>query len=162
MIFTKNRKIQLEPKRTRFLFRGAECFLATIACLICYFLMEFDISRHPIKQKTQYNFKYSLLNMAVGTSCCGSASYVLVFGPFVPIYRTEDRLKYFAILVKHMLPHAKQRMECNWEFLQNNDSKHTSLHILDFLKKKKVKTLDQPEPRLKSYRAPMGTARPTG
>ena len=55
-----------------------------------------------------------------------------------------DRFKYCAILEKHILLHAKQKMGHKWEFQQDNDLKHTSVHVADFLKRKLVKKLKWP------------------
>lgn len=55
-------------------------------------------------------------------------------GPLVRIEGTMDRLMYADILKQQMLPYAKANMAPGWYFQQDNDPKHKSKHVNDFMK----------------------------
>ena len=99
-------------------------------------------------QDIKYIIKYPLLNTMMGTSWCGNCFLHSGVNPLVSFDETMDRFKYCAILKKHMLPLAKEEMGRNWEFQQDNDRKHTSVHTFRphfvhtfrFFKRKREKT----------------------
>lgn len=65
-------------------------------------------------------------------------------GPLVQIEGNMDRFMYENILKMHMLPYAKENMPPEWYFQHDNDPKHKSKHIIDFMKRKKVRVLEWP------------------
>lgn len=65
-------------------------------------------------------------------------------GPLVRIEGTMDRFMYADILKKQMLPYAKENMPPSWYFQQDNDPKHKSKHVSDFMKLMKIELLEWP------------------
>lgn len=65
-------------------------------------------------------------------------------GPLVQIKETMDRFLYQDILEKHMLPYARRSMPRGWFFQHDNNPKHTSQHVKNFLQQKKIKILQWP------------------
>lgn len=55
-----------------------------------------------------------------------------------------DALKYRDILQNHMLPYAEGKLAAEWIFQQDNDPKHTSLLVKDWLQKKNINVLPWP------------------
>ena len=86
-------------------------------------------------QDTKYSIKYPLLNMAEGAPWYGVTSRPGV-GHLVLIAGNMDRFTYCSILKKYVLPHAKQKLRRNCQFLQDKDHKHTSHYFSRFFKEK--------------------------
>ena len=64
-----------------------------------------------------------------------------------PIYRVQgimDQNMYKGIIKDIMLPHAKDKMLCSWTFQHDNDPKHTSKLVTEFLAQKKVRIFEWP------------------
>ena len=64
-----------------------------------------------------------------------------------PIYRVQgimDQNIYKGIMKDIMLPHAKDKMLRGWTFQHDNDPKHTSKLVTEFLAQKKVRILEWP------------------
>ena len=65
-------------------------------------------------------------------------------GPLFKIDGIMDRFVYAEILKKQMLPYAQINMPPGWLFQQDNDPKHKSKHVSDFMKLAKIKLLEWP------------------
>ncbi len=65
-------------------------------------------------------------------------------GPIVRIEGIMNAVKYRDILEMHMLPHAQEKMPADWVFQQDNDPKHTSRLVKQWLQMNNVVTLDWP------------------
>lgn len=65
-------------------------------------------------------------------------------GPLVQIEGIMDGTAYKNIIKTHMLPHAKSKMPRGWSFQQDNDPKHRSKVVKEFMKAQKVRDLDWP------------------
>ena len=65
-------------------------------------------------------------------------------GPIHRILDTMDRFKYKNILEHKMLPYADENMPIIWTFQQDNDPKHTSKLVKDWLQDHMVTTLHWP------------------
>lgn len=85
------------------------------------------------------SFKHGGGNVMVWT--CFSANGV---GPFHKIDGKMDRFMYKNILETKMIPHAEWNMPLRWVFQQDNDPKHTSMLVKEFLEENGVQVLDWP------------------
>ena len=65
-------------------------------------------------------------------------------GSLVRITEIMDRFVYEKILSNHMLPHADGLLVRDWLFQHDNDAKHKSKHVINFLKSKKVEVIAWP------------------
>ena len=65
-------------------------------------------------------------------------------GPLVRINDKMDAKLYLSIISTHMLPHAKSKMPRGWSFQQDNDPKHRSLLVKEFIKAKKIRDIEWP------------------
>lgn len=65
-------------------------------------------------------------------------------GPLVEINGNMDATMYRNILQEHMLPFARKNMPKGWIFQHDNDPKHSSRLVKNFLETKKVRLLDWP------------------
>lgn len=65
-------------------------------------------------------------------------------GPIHHINGIMDRFQYKNILRDVMLPHAEWNMPLMWRFQHDNDPKHTSKHVRDWLERKKVEVIEWP------------------
>lgn len=101
------------------------------------------VRRYPGKRLEQrnckVNFKHGGGSVIVWT--CFSADQV---GPFHQIDGIMDRFKYKNILETQMLPHAEWNMPLRWVFQHDNDPKHTSKLVKDFLRDNRIQVLDWP------------------
>ena len=125
-----------EPIRTELLLSEFEYSLVTEASLFSSNGIRYV--RHPINARDRVQYQIPTIKHGGGHVMvweCFSCSGVV---PLVPINGAMDRFKYHAILEKYMLPHAKQKMARNWEFQQDDDPKHISVYVSDFLKWKRV------------------------
>lgn len=68
----------------------------------------------------------------------------LGLGPFVEIEGIMDRFKYKDILETHMLPYAEWEMPLQWVFQHDNDPKHTSKLVKEWLNDNGIQVLDWP------------------
>lgn len=98
--------------------------------------------RRPKNKK--YDFRYQVPTVKYGGGSvmvwgCFSRSGV---GPLVRIEENMDRFVYENILRTQMLPYAKQHMPAGWYFQHDNDPKHRSKYICDFMKREKVNVLE--------------------
>lgn len=100
--------------------------------------------RRPINARNNVRYQVPTVKHGGGHVMvwgCFSRSGV---GPLVNIEGIMDRFKYCEILQTHLLPHAREKMGRNWEFQQDNDPKHTSAHVLDFFKRKRIRKMKWP------------------
>lgn len=100
--------------------------------------------RRPKNKK--YDVRYQIPTVKHGGGSvmvwgCFSRSGV---GPLVRIDGIMDRVVYANILRTQMLPHGRHNMPAGWRFQQDNDPKHKSKHVTDFIKRQKVKVLEWP------------------
>lgn len=65
-------------------------------------------------------------------------------GPLHQVSGIMDRFGYKNILETVMLPYAEEEMPLVWTFQHDNDQKHTSKCVKEFLEVKKVEMLDWP------------------
>ena len=65
-------------------------------------------------------------------------------GPFIEIKGRMNAEMYKDILESHMLPHAKDKMATDWVFQHDNDPKHSSKLVSNWLKENNVKILQWP------------------
>lgn len=100
--------------------------------------------RRPVGKR--FDPKYQLPTVKHG------GGSVMVFGAFhyggvSPLFRIDgimDRYVYRGILNSVLLPYARRAMPPGWIFQQDNDPKHTSGVVKDFLETKKVRLLEWP------------------
>lgn len=88
---------------------------------------------------TKGTIKHGGGNVMVWT--CFSANGV---GPFVEISTKMDRFVYKDILENHMLKHAEWEMPLRWVFQHDNDPKHSSKLVKEWLSVSGVRVLDWP------------------
>ena len=65
-------------------------------------------------------------------------------GPLVKMDGIMDRYVYHDILANHMMPWAEENMSLRWTFQHDNDPKHTSKLIKDWLIAQNVTVMDWP------------------
>ena len=92
---------------------------------------------HPRYSKA--TIKHGGGNVMVWT--CFSASGV---GPFVEIQTKMDRFVYRDILASHLLNYAEWEMPLRWVFQHDNDPKHSSKLVKDWLSANGVQVMDWP------------------
>ena len=100
--------------------------------------------RRPVG--TRYDVRYQIPTVKHGggnVKVWGCFSYYGV-GPLVEIIGNMDKVLYKSILADTMLPFAKSKMPRGWIFQHDNDPKHTSGVVKDWLKSSKVHILDWP------------------
>ena len=98
--------------------------------------------RRPIGDR--FNPKYQLLTTKHG------GGNVMVWGCFSRdkldlIHRIKgimDQRVYLDIMNNIMLPHAKDKMNRNWIFQQDNDPKHCARSVKEYFQSKKVNVLE--------------------
>uniref|UniRef100_A0A8R1HTD6 HTH_Tnp_Tc3_2 domain-containing protein n=1 Tax=Caenorhabditis japonica TaxID=281687 RepID=A0A8R1HTD6_CAEJA len=74
-------------------------------------------------------------------------------GPLKRIVGTMDRYVYEDILENTMRPWARANLGRSWVFQQDNDPKHTSGHVANWFRRRRVDLLEWPKRRLKGVRA---------
>lgn len=84
-------------------------------------------------------FKHGGGNVMVWTCFSGHG-----LGPFHRISTTMDRFVYRDILENKMLPYAEWNMPLRWVFQHDNDPKHTSKLVKDWVQSKGIQVLDWP------------------
>ena len=100
--------------------------------------------RRPIGDR--FNPKHQLPTVKHG------GGNVMVWGCFSrdnlgPIHRIEGIMGqrvYLDIMKNIMLPHAKDKMNRNWIFQQDNDPKHCARSVKEYFQSKKVNVLEWP------------------
>lgn len=100
--------------------------------------------RRPKGKK--YDIKYQVPTIKHG------GGNVMVWGCFSrdgvgPLHKIDgimDRFVYADILKNNMLPHAKSKMPRGWTFQQDNDPKHTSKHVKEYMNKAKIRLFEWP------------------
>lgn len=65
-------------------------------------------------------------------------------GPIVRIHGRMDQLVYKNILEEHMSPYALDHMPTNFTFMHDNDPKHTSRLVKNWLMVNRVNVMDWP------------------
>lgn len=95
---------------------------------------------------TRYSHKYQMPTVKHGGGSimvwgCFSRSGV---GPLVKIDGIMDRFLYKDILENNMLPHADEEMPLRWLFQQDNDPKHKSRFVQNWLNEHNVPLMDWP------------------
>lgn len=101
--------------------------------------------RRPVGAR--YDSRYQIPTVKYGGGgimVWGAFSYEGV-GPLVEIEDVMDRFVYKDILDKQMLPYAKNNMPHGWIFQHDNDPKHASKIVSQYLSAKKVRVLGWPQ-----------------
>lgn len=62
-------------------------------------------------------------------------------GPIVRIEGIMDAVKYKAILEEHMEPYADAELPLNWQFMQDNDLKHTSRLVREWFEERQIQVM---------------------
>ena len=65
-------------------------------------------------------------------------------GPLVRVDGKMDRFQYLGILEQQMLPHAEENMPLLWMFQHDNDLKHTSAIVKQWLRDNQVNVMRWP------------------
>lgn len=65
-------------------------------------------------------------------------------GPIKVIEGNMDKFQYKDILEETMIPYAEERLPVIWTFQHDNDPKHTSAVVKEFLRSQSVTVLDWP------------------
>ena len=94
----------------------------------------------------EFNPKYTIKTMKHG------GGNIMVWGCFSesgvgPIYLINGKMcatDYLEILSNIMLPYASEEMPLRWEFMQDNDPKHSSKIVKEWFRKKKVAVMEWP------------------
>jgi hypothetical protein len=89
--------------------------------------------RRPINQR--YNKRYTTATVKFGDG------NIMVWGRFCwyglgPLHRITDKMdqfQYKEILKTLMLPHAQENLPVNWQFRQDNDSKHIAISVKNWI-----------------------------
>ena len=93
------------------------------------------------RRRTKKRTPYLLSSMEVVISFYGAVFPLM--GNLVPIHGKMDSIACQKILANHLKPSTiKLGLKHNWTFQHNNDPKHTSKSISEWLKKNKIKVLD--------------------
>lgn len=101
------------------------------------------VRRPPL---TEFQPKYTVKTVKHGgakINVWGCFSYHGV-GPIFWIKGNMDQHIYRDILQNTMLPHADENMPLNWIFMQDNDPKHTSKLVQNWLQSNRIQILDWP------------------
>ena len=100
--------------------------------------------RRPVRKRLDKKYQWPTVKHGGGNIMvwgCFSSSGT---GPIVKIEGKMDKKVYKNILSEHMLPFAEEEMPLRWTFQQDNDPKHSSKFIKDWLKLKNVNVLTWP------------------
>lgn len=147
LISKKNRKARLEFARRHVNWTVDDWAkdLWSDESKVCFFTSDgIQYVRRPVG--TRFEPKYQLPTVKHG------GGHVMVWGcfcrngvgPLVRIEGTMDRFHYAEILQEHMLPFAKRHVGRGWLFQHDNDPKHASKHVAEWLQKQKVRVLEWP------------------
>lgn len=100
--------------------------------------------RRPINKRFDIQYQIPTVKHGGGNIMVWGCFSRYGVGPLVRIEGTMDRFMYADILKKQMLPYAKENMPPSWYFQQDNDPKHKSKHVSDFMKLMKIELLEWP------------------
>ncbi|CAH2099189.1 unnamed protein product [Euphydryas editha] len=95
---------------------------------------------------TRYNVRYQTptVKHGGGNIKVWGAFSANGIGPLVEIHGNMDAVMYKDILQNHMLPFSKKNLPRGWVFQHDNDPKHASRHVKNFIQSQKVRLLDWP------------------
>uniref|UniRef100_A0A1I7UX96 DDE_3 domain-containing protein n=1 Tax=Caenorhabditis tropicalis TaxID=1561998 RepID=A0A1I7UX96_9PELO len=79
-----------------------------------------------------------------GSICVWGCFSACGMGPLVRISGLMDRFQYESILENHMRPFARQSIGRSFIYQQDNDPKHTSLHVRNWFSRRHVNVLSWP------------------
>lgn len=100
--------------------------------------------RRPINKRFDVRYQIPTVKYGGGNVMVWGCFSRYGVGPLARIEKTMDRFMYAEILKNQMIPHAKKNMPPRWIFQQDNDPKHKSKHVSDFIKHMKIKLLEWP------------------
>jgi len=100
--------------------------------------------RRPVNKRYDVRYQVPTIKHGGGSVMVWGCFSRYGVGLLVRIEGNMDRFMYENILKTQMLPYAKENMPPEWYFQHDNDPKHKSKHITEFMKREKVKVLEWP------------------
>lgn len=100
--------------------------------------------RRPVNERNKVRYQVPTIKHGGGSVMVWGCFSRDCVGPLHRINGIMDRFVYEEILNQHMIQHGRRKMPRGWIFQQDNDPKHTSNHIKEFFRKKKIRVLEWP------------------
>ena len=100
--------------------------------------------RHPIGLRNSVKYQVPTVKNGGGSVMVWSCFSRDRVGPIYRVRNIMDQNVYKGIIKGIMLPHANDKMLRGWTFQHDNDPKHTSKLVTEFLAQKKVRILEWP------------------
>lgn len=98
----------------------------------------------PVGKRYDFKFTKPTVKHGGGSLMVWGCFSGFGMGPLHLIEGTMDRFVYLDILKSHMLPFAEENMSLLWRFQHDNDPKHKSRLVSDWLEHEKVRVLEWP------------------
>jgi hypothetical protein len=100
--------------------------------------------RRPVNERFNQKYTTATVKFGGGSIMVWGCFSGLGLGPLHRINGIMDRFQYRDILSEVMLPHAAEKMPPDWVFQHDNDPKHTSVLVKEFLSSHQVTVMSWP------------------
>lgn len=146
-ISAKNKKLRVEFAKRHELWTSSEWSTILWSDESKFNLVSSDgikYVRRPVNKRYDVRYQIPTVKHGGGNVMVWGCFSRYGVGPLIRIEGNMDRFMYENILKMQMLPYAKENMPPEWYFQHDNDPKHKSSYVTEFMKREKVKVLEWP------------------